>query len=399
MADCALLAELLGRLLDIPVVLLGPDGSDARAFAQAHCFAPGIQTCLTAEALRLTVEAMKPQCLYELQDPLGIRAVLFRFEGQAVLAGPFVTEGWEEGQAAALLARHGLPAAWLVPCKRYYCSYRVVPAYWALHCIQAATAASSNDKTPRTHRILRGMAAPDAAGELRQEPPDYDRAVQRYRLENELIRRVRQGDLPGALDTMARVSAVSDETSLPYLQQNHALTSANILRTLLRKAAEAGGVHPAVVDALSQKYAQKAYALHTAAGLHELCRQMAAAFCQAVLQVRRENYSPAVRRAADYILLHLSTSLKLAQIAQAAQTTPNHLSHIFKAETGQSVSGYIAAMRCQKAAELLRATSLPIQEISAYVGYLDNNYFVKVFKARYGVTPTGYRRGGAPAAP
>lgn len=205
--------------------------------------------------------------------------------------------------------------------------------------------------------------------------------------------------LPGALDTMARVSAVSDETSLSYLQQNHALTSANILRTLLRKAAEAGGVHPAVVDALSQKYAQKAYALHTAAGLHELCRQMAAAFCQAVLQVRRENDSPAVRRAADYILLHLSTPLKLAQIAQAAQTTPNHLSHIFKAETGQSVSGYIASMRCQKAAELLRATSLPIQKISAYIGYLDNNYFVKVFKARYGVTPTGHRRGGAPAAP
>ena len=35
--------------------------------------------------------------------------------------------------------------------------------------------------------------------------------------------------------------------------------------------------------------------------------------------------------------------------------------------------------------------SEPIQEISSYVGYPDNNYFVKVFKAQYGLTPSEYR--------
>ena len=40
---------------------------------------------------------------------------------------------------------------------------------------------------------------------------------------------------------------------------------------------------------------------------------------------------------------------------------------------------------------MLRDSSYPISEISSYVGYIDNNYFVKVFKKQYGMTPTEYR--------
>jgi len=40
---------------------------------------------------------------------------------------------------------------------------------------------------------------------------------------------------------------------------------------------------------------------------------------------------------------------------------------------------------------MLRETNLPVQEISSYVGYTDNNYFVKVFKKVMGKTPSDYR--------
>ena len=52
---------------------------------------------------------------------------------------------------------------------------------------------------------------------------------------------------------------------------------------------------------------------------------------------------------------------------------------------------FIAELRCRQAAEMLRETNLPIQEISSYVGYTDNNYFVKVFKKVMGNTPSEYR--------
>ena len=58
----------------------------------------------------------------------------------------------------------------------------------------------------------------------------------------------------------------------------------------------------------------------------------------------------------------------------------------------ETMTQYIASMRCKKAANLLKKTNLPIQEISSYVGYSDNNYFVKVFKKNYDMTPTEFRK-------
>ena len=49
-------------------------------------------------------------------------------------------------------------------------------------------------------------------------------------------------------------------------------------------------------------------------------------------------------------------------------------------------------VRCERAADLLQNSQLLIQEISHYVGYEDNNYFSKIFKATMGVSPLEYRR-------
>lgn len=83
--------------------------------------------------------------------------------------------------------------------------------------------------------------------------------------------------------------------------------------------------------------------------------------------------------------------LRLNTIADAVNVSSGYLSHLFKEETGLAVTAYIAKKRCEQAAELLITTELPVQDISAYVGYLDNNYFVKVFRSQYHMTPSQYR--------
>ena len=64
----------------------------------------------------------------------------------------------------------------------------------------------------------------------------------------------------------------------------------------------------------------------------------------------------------------------------------------FKKETGITVNEYITNQRCKKASEFLSETTYSIQEIGSYVGYDDNNYFVKVFKKVYNTTPSQYRK-------
>ena len=56
-----------------------------------------------------------------------------------------------------------------------------------------------------------------------------------------------------------------------------------------------------------------------------------------------------------------------------------------------TVKEYLAKRRCNIAARLLAGSETSIQEIAEYVGYTDNNYFSKVFKANAGMSPQSYR--------
>ena len=60
-------------------------------------------------------------------------------------------------------------------------------------------------------------------------------------------------------------------------------------------------------------------------------------------------------------------------------------------DLADSCNEMLAAYEREQAARLLRETDLFVSEISAYVGYPDNNYFAKAFKAQYGTTPSVWR--------
>jgi AraC-like DNA-binding protein len=59
--------------------------------------------------------------------------------------------------------------------------------------------------------------------------------------------------------------------------------------------------------------------------------------------------------------------------------------------TGMSPNDYLRKCRMERAAELLDGTEEPINEVCAQVGIPDAQYFSRVFKAHYGVSPSVYR--------
>ncbi len=59
--------------------------------------------------------------------------------------------------------------------------------------------------------------------------------------------------------------------------------------------------------------------------------------------------------------------------------------------TGFSPNDYLKKCRMERAAELLDGTEEPINEVCAQVGIPDAQYFSRVFKAHYGVSPSVYR--------
>ena len=99
-----------------------------------------------------------------------------------------------------------------------------------------------------------------------------------------------------------------------------------------------------------------------------------------------------IRRARDYLEAHyadLTTSLE--SLADHLGLTPAYLSKLFKAETGRNYSDELAALRIEKAKDLLLHTNLKTSEIGVQVGYPNPQYFATAFRKATGFTPSEYR--------
>ncbi len=83
--------------------------------------------------------------------------------------------------------------------------------------------------------------------------------------------------------------------------------------------------------------------------------------------------------------------LFIDQIAGQVYLTPNYLSTLFKKETGKTIGNYLTEVRLQQSVKLLTQTNMKLYDISRAVGYKDTNYFSKIFKKYYQMSPSEYR--------
>lgn len=63
-----------------------------------------------------------------------------------------------------------------------------------------------------------------------------------------------------------------------------------------------------------------------------------------------------------------------------------------KALTGMSPIEFVREIRIQNAEKLLKTQQLMVKEVSYMVGFTDLKYFTQCFKAKYGLTPTEYKK-------
>ncbi|MBR3470051.1 MAG: helix-turn-helix domain-containing protein [Lachnospiraceae bacterium] len=100
-----------------------------------------------------------------------------------------------------------------------------------------------------------------------------------------------------------------------------------------------------------------------------------------------------VEKILTYFEDHYSEKISLDQIAENMYLSPFYVSKIFKSETGDAPIQHLIKIRLEKAKELLeKGEAQSVQEVAAMVGYDDAYHFSKLFKKRFGITPTQARR-------
>lgn len=81
----------------------------------------------------------------------------------------------------------------------------------------------------------------------------------------------------------------------------------------------------------------------------------------------------------------------LSDFATEYQKNEKYLGRLFKKEMGMSVHEYCNQLRLKKAVALLDTTSKKIIDIALECGFNNIAYFNRVFRAKYGISPTEYR--------
>ena len=93
----------------------------------------------------------------------------------------------------------------------------------------------------------------------------------------------------------------------------------------------------------------------------------------------------------NYINEYYAKNITLESLSEEFLISPAYLCKLFKKKLDINFIDYLNHVRISNAKKLLSSTFLKIYEISSLVGYLDQNYFAKVFKRIVGVTPNYYR--------
>lgn len=105
----------------------------------------------------------------------------------------------------------------------------------------------------------------------------------------------------------------------------------------------------------------------------------------------KEVYIKHVNIIVEYINNHLDENIDMNKLAEISCFSPFHFQRIMKAFLGEALGSYIIRKRVETAAQLIRYTDIPIQDIAYRVGYDMPSSLSKVFKQFYGISPKEFR--------
>ena len=105
-----------------------------------------------------------------------------------------------------------------------------------------------------------------------------------------------------------------------------------------------------------------------------------------------QKYSSAIAKTLRYIKKNFDNpDLSVKNLADLVFLTPTYFSALFKNRMDKTVGQYLTEVRIEKSKEYLQDGELKLYHVATKSGYIDANYYAKLFKKQTGMTPSEYR--------
>lgn len=354
-----------------------------------------------SQPLSAYVPTVLPETIYRMRDPFDCRYTFLRLPEAAqeviLIIGPYLPALPARARILEWAEHNNVSPAQLKLLESYYNNVPILPDTSHLFALIDAFAERiwgpcgitvediDQDVTPVIPMLIKKASSEDEETLL-----DMKTMELRYQYENDMMEAVAKGQVHKADLLMTNFTTFSFEQRVADPVRN-AKNYCIIMNTLLRKAAERGGVHPMYIDKTSSSIALRIEQVHSLEAIPPLMTDMFRDYCRLVRQHSMKNYSPPVQKALLYIDGNLTDNLSLRTVSETLNVSASYLSSLFRKETGTTLTEYITRRRVRHAMHLLKNTRLQIQTVAQHCGILDVQYFSKVFKRVAGMTPKEYR--------
>ncbi|MBN2220914.1 MAG: helix-turn-helix transcriptional regulator [Vallitaleaceae bacterium] len=320
--------------------------------------------------------------------------LIFQSEDQGLVRiGPFLTSPMDHQRFSALMHSLRIPLKEHMTLHRYYESLTLIANQTDINlghiCMNLF-----GYTLPLTKSVRYEEATTTLKSMVKTEAQTYSLNFieERYSFEHKLRHAIAASDrilLDETIDFFTHKNIMSDR--YPDNPLRSAKNLAIVTNTILRHAAEDGGLQPFYLHEISTKYALLIEQAQTRTSLNQLQTQMFDDYFDYVNKYAYHSNSPFIRKVIQRIRLNLEDPLSLRSLAEEFQMKPSNLANQFKKETGYTVSEFINHLRIENACYYLKNSQLSIHSICCLVGYNDANYFSRIFRKLKGESPSAFR--------
>jgi AraC-like DNA-binding protein len=172
----------------------------------------------------------------------------------------------------------------------------------------------------------------------------------------------------------------------------------NMLLSLIRRYGRTYSIpatHPVILELLAlQKQPEPVHVMAPHEGsnlIFAIINMLAATFEN---EHKANHYSQLILKTQQMIIERIHEKLSCEQIAAKLNFSREHLSRIFKQETGITLNEFIIRRKIIHACHLLKDTRMNCKEIADAVGYETPANFIRAFKTYQHKTPSQFRKNG-----
>ncbi|MEY4664067.1 helix-turn-helix domain-containing protein [Weissella cibaria] len=158
--------------------------------------------------------------------------------------------------------------------------------------------------------------------------------------------------------------------------------------TLVNQAAVLAGVSATFANTINDYFIERMLAATDRDGINLVHREMLEYYLDQIVKSRgSQGYSAEISKATQYIDRRLHQKVSVKEVSDSVGLSPNYFANTFKNEVGISLTDYINRRKILVSQNMLQYSNFSITEISQYLAFSSQSYFIKAFKSVKGITP------------